>query len=335
MIDGIQSQGGKARAAKLTPEQRSEIAKKASSARWSIKALYEGEVQVSEDIAIPCAVLEDGTRLLTQQGFLKAIGRARSAKGGQGSTIEGVIPFLAAKNLQPFVSDELRAAAVPVEFRTDKGTKAFGFHAELLPQVSEVYLSARDAGVLHPSQLAIAKACDIVTRGLARVGIIALVDEATGYQEIRDRDALQAILKKYVDGKLYEWTKTFPTEFFKEIFRLKGWEWNAGKMPGVVGKYINDLIYDRITPDLLIELKKQNPKNDRGNRRFRHHQLLSRDLGHPELTLRINQILGMAYACENWDQFYYSVQRKFPKQGSTLMMDFGEQLNGPALNGHE
>lgn len=329
MSDGIQSQGGKARAAKLTPEQRSEIAKKASSARWSVKALYEGEVQVSEDISIPCAVLEDGTRLLTQQGFLKAIGRARSAKGGQGSTVEGVIPFLAAKNLQPFVSDELRAAAVPVEFRTDKGTKAYGFHAELLPQVSEVYLSARDAGVLHSSQLAVAKACDIVTRGLARVGIIALVDEATGYQEIRDRDALQAILKKYVDGKLYEWTKTFPTEFFKEIFRLKEWEWNAGKMPGVVGKYINDLIYDRITPDLLIELKKQNPKNDRGNRRYRHHQLLSRDLGHPELTLRINQILGMAYACENWDQFYFSVQRKFPKQGSTLMMDFGGQLNGP------
>lgn len=126
-------------------------------------------------------------------------------------------------------------------------------------------------------------------------------------------------------------TTYYRSEFFKEIFRLKGWEWNAGKMPGVVGKYINDLIYDRITPDLLIELKKQNPKNDRGNRRFRHHQLLSRDLGHPELTLRINQILGMAYVCENWEQFYYSVQRKFPKQGSTLMMDFGEQPNGPPI----
>lgn len=317
------SKGGKVRAKNLSPEERKEIAVKAAKARWSCPpALFEGTIQISENIAIPCAVLEDGTRLLTQQGFLQALGRARSAKGGQGSTRGDVIPFLAAKNLQPYIDEELKQVSEPVVFRTEKGIKAFGYKAELLPKVCEVYLQLRDAGDEHTTQENIIKMCDIIMRGLAHIGIIALVDEATGYQEVRDRLALQKILKKYIDGKLYEWTKTFPDDFFKQIFRLKGWQWNSGKMPGVVGKYINDLIYDRITPNLLEELSNNNPKNEKGNRKYRHHQFLTKDFGHPELTRRIYELLGMARVSESWDQFYMSVNRSFPKQGSTLMLPF-------------
>jgi hypothetical protein len=47
----------------------------------------------------------------------------------------------------------------------------------------------------------------------ARVGIIALVDEATGYQEVRDHEALQEILKRYISEELLVWVRTFPMEF--------------------------------------------------------------------------------------------------------------------------
>lgn len=317
------SKGGKARAKNLSPEKRREIATKAANARWaSPRALFEGTLQISENVCIPCAVLDDGTRLLTQQGFLKALGRARSAKGGQGSTHGNVIPFLAAKNLQPYISEELKRISEPVIFKTEKGIKAFGYKAELLPNVCEVYLKVRDDGKDHQSQSNIVKMCDIIMRGLAHIGIIALVDEATGYQEVRDRLALQKILKKFIDGKLYEWTKTFPDEFFKQIFRLKKWQWNSGRMPGVVGRYINDLIYDRITPNLLDELRRNNPKNEKGNRKHRHHQFFTKDIGHPELTGRIYQLLGMARVSKSWEEFYEAVDEAFPKQGSTLKLPF-------------
>ena len=41
----------------------------------------------------------------------------------------------------------------------------------------------------------------ILTRGLARPGIVGLVDEATGYQHIRARNALETILNRhFLDG---------------------------------------------------------------------------------------------------------------------------------------
>src|SRR5205807_3312726 len=120
---------------------------------------------------------------------------------------------------------------------------SIGYKAELLATVCSLFLKADAERKLRPNQKHIAERCRILLEGFANVGINALVDEATGFQEIRDRKALQEILRRYIDGKLYEWTKTFPTEFFKEIFRLKRWEWKAGKMPSLVGRYINDLVY--------------------------------------------------------------------------------------------
>ncbi|HEY5811269.1 MAG TPA: P63C domain-containing protein, partial [Terrimicrobiaceae bacterium] len=128
------------------------------------------------------------------------------------------------------------------------------------------------------------------------------------------------------DGKLYEWTKTFPTEFFKEIFRLKQWEWNAGKMSPLVGRYINDLVYSRLANGVLNELKRINPSDEKGRRKTHHHRFLTRDIGHPELTRRIYELLGMAKAFKmgEWDRYKALVHNTFQKNGQNLELDFGE-----------
>src|SRR5579872_2893782 len=79
----FQSKGGIARAESLPPEKRSEIARKAAESRWSNvpQALTETKILRIGDADIPCAVLEDGRRVLTQEGVLHAIGRAKKAKG--------------------------------------------------------------------------------------------------------------------------------------------------------------------------------------------------------------------------------------------------------------
>jgi len=51
----------------------------------------------------------------------------------------------------------------------------------------ETVLQARKDGKLQSQQMHIAEQCEILVRGFARVGIIALVDEATGYQDYRSR----------------------------------------------------------------------------------------------------------------------------------------------------
>jgi hypothetical protein len=205
------SKGGKARAEKLTAEQRREIAQKAIEARWEKvrSSQPDPQTKIPEEmcsgilsiagIDLPCAVVENPTepnhpyRLFSQEGFLKALGRAGKARGGQGaSVVDGPPPFLAAKNLNPFIPKHLTGSTVPIVYKPQRSTRAFGFRAELLPEVCWVYLDALKAGVLdrYPSQVRIAENCELLVRGMATVGVIALVDEATGYQERRANQRL-------------------------------------------------------------------------------------------------------------------------------------------------
>jgi len=48
---------------------------------------------------------------------LKSLGRAGKAKGGQGASVDKLPAFMAAKNLKPFISDELAESTKPVRFR--------------------------------------------------------------------------------------------------------------------------------------------------------------------------------------------------------------------------
>lgn len=321
--DESKAAGGHARAAALTDEQKAAIAKKAADARWNNdlpKATHEGTMQIG-GIEITCAVLEDGRRLITQSGFMRALGRARQAKGREYYSGDVNLPsFLTAKNLKPFISKELEVTSSQVEFKPLKGARAFGYPADLLPNVCGVFLDADEAGALSPTQQHIAARARILIRGLAHIGVTALVDEATGYQEVRDRHALQAILDLYLKKELAAWAKRFPDDFYREMFRLKGWPMNPAevKRPGVVGRYTNNIVYQRLAPGILEQLEKLNPKDDRGNRKGKHHQLLTDDVGHPALAQHLYAVIGAMRAHTKWDDFLRFLDRAYPKKDSNL-----------------
>ncbi|NHK28625.1 hypothetical protein FF098_011965 [Parvularcula flava] len=327
--DESKSIGGKARASALTPEQRREIARKAAAARWAKDtpiAHFEGEFSIG-DKSIDCAVLPDGTRVISQASFLRGIGRSRSPKAGTGvlSTVDKLPFFLSAQVLQPFVDDDLKKAIEPIFYRTENGSKAVGYDASALPAVAEVYLKYRDALVEEEKSIPsnyhhIIKASDVLMRGLANVGIIALVDEATGYQEVRDRQALQKILDKYLAKELAAWAKRFPDEFYKQIFRLRGWEWKGVQVrkPQVVAKYTNDIVYDRLAPGILEELERKNPKDEKGRRKARHHQWLSEDVGHPALAQHLHGVIMLMKTSGSWNDFMNKLNIAAPKKGKNL-----------------
>ena len=278
------------------------------------------------NVEIPCYVLEDGTRVLTQYGFYEAIGRSGKPARGRGSSLENIAPFLALQNLKPFIDDELINSTRPIKFLADKGGTAWGYRAEILPKVCEVYLKARDAGVLLKSQEKFAMACDLIMRGLAHVGIIALVDEVTGYQYERDRDALNKILEAYIAKELLPWAKRFPDEFYKELFRLRGWRYSpmTVKKPQYVGKLTNQLVYEKLPPGVLDELRRKNPKNEKGHRLHRHHQFLTEDIGDPHLERQLIAVTTLMKVSPNWRKFEGMFRRAFPKGPEQAEMEFME-----------
>jgi hypothetical protein len=321
------AKGGEVRAQKLSAERRSEIARAAVQSRWERagkepipRATHVGELKIG-DASIPCAVLEDGTRMLTQWGFYRAIGRSGRPAGGWGSNVEKVAPFLDLDNLKPYVSVEL-AASKPIQFQTPRGTNAWGYQAELLPKVCEVYLKARDDGKLLKSQLKFAKACEVLTRGLAHVGIIALIDEATGYQDERARDALAKILEAFIAKELRPWVRTFPTEFYKEMFRLRKIPYREDvKRPQYIGVLTNDLVYSRLAPGVLDELRRLTPRDDKGRLKSHLHRRLTEDVGHPKLQQHLSAVTALMKVSDTWNQFKPMVDRALPKYKRLPLFD--------------
>lgn len=316
------AKGGIARAESLSKEQRSAIAKKGAEARWATpQAMREGSIKLG-DLELPCAVLEDGRRVLTQSGVMLALGRSRQVKSQKYFDADVNLPaFLQAKNLKPFISNDLEVTSSRVDFRTMAGGKAFGFPADVLPAICEVFIDAEREGKLIESQKHIAVRARMLYRGFAKLGIVALIDEATGYQEIRARDALQAYLEKFIRKELAAWVKTFPDEFFRELYRLKKWPWNgSSRRPSVVGHYINDLIYKRIGPGVLAELERKNPSDGKGNRKAKHFQWLTEDIGNPSLAQHMHALIGFMRAEDDWEMFKHRFYRAFPKKGETMSL---------------
>lgn len=314
--------GGRARAATLSPQARSDIAREAATARWGgiPKAPYTGTLQIG-DMQIPCAVLPDKSRVVSVRGMADALGRARS--GAQYAALREdddgakTPPFLSGKGLKPFISKELAMElASPRLYRSNKGGKpAHGFRAELIPEICEVWLRARDAGTLRLEALKeVAARADVLMRGLARVGIIALVDEATGYQADRSRDELSKILEAYIAESLRPWLRRFPHEFFKQVHRLWGWEYKEGSLhgPRYIGKIINDYIYKRLPPGVHEELIRNNPAVN-GRRKAHHHQWLTDDTGIPHLEKQITAVTTLMAVSDDKPMFDALLRKRFPK----------------------
>lgn len=315
--------GGKARASNLTKDQLSEIGRKAAEARWGPlpAAAYSGTLKIGDE-ELACAVLEDGTRVLTQAELLVALGRHRKANVRNVEGEENTPPVLQGERLKPFVSNELMEKSRPIKFRTAQGSSASGYRAEILPQICEVYLKARDAGALAKHQQHIAVQADILMRGLAHVGIIALVDEATGFQAARSADALARILEAFVQKELRKWVRTFPAEFYENLCRLRGVPFPPTKktFPQYFGHLTNNIVYDRLAPGVKDELKRITPRDDKGRHRDRLFQRLTEDVGHPRLREHLASVVTLMKISPDWALFEAHLDIALPKWSEQLRL---------------
>ena len=264
-----------------------------------LKSLADGILKIG-DTELDVSVLDNGDRVITHSAVFRALGR--EPRGN--SRIDQIPAFMDAKNLQSLISSDLQCLIKRVPYLDKNGKEKEGYKADILPLVADLYLKARDKEILTANQHDTAKKAEMLIRSLARVGITALVDEATGYQYERERDELQKILKAYISEELLKWEKRFPDDFYKEIFRLNGWDFTVSgikKRPGVIGKWTNTLIYNELPAGVLQELKENTPKH------ARYHQRLTPDIGQPNLTAQIYKVIGIMQSSDNmqemWERF--------------------------------
>ncbi len=284
-----------------------------------LKATHSGEIDIG-GFTLPCYVLEDGSRVLTQTDAVQALGMGQFAQ---------LPKFMGHDRLKPFISAHLsNLLENRITFTKATGGKpSHGYDATVIVEICDAIFQARKEGALHRQQTHIADKCEMLTRSFAKVGIVALIDEATGYQAIRGKDALQALLDKYLLKEFATWAKRFPDDFYKEMFRLRGWNLdkpNLLKRPGCVGTYTNDIVYERLAPELLEEIKARNPKDDKGNRKARFHQFLTEDIGHPALSQHLHTVIAFMKASTKWDEFKRMLERALPKKSAQMLLDLGD-----------
>jgi len=277
------------------------------------------------DTEIPCYVLEDGSRVLSGRAIQKALGY-EGTSGGWLKT------FITSKSIAANVPQEILTGFLePIKFRrtTAGGSQpaTYGYEATKLIDLCDALITLNQTGILKDNQRIYAKQAEIIIRSVAKVGIIALVDEVTGYQYERERDELQKILKAYISDELLAWQKTFPDSYYIEIFRLNGWPYTVNdirKRPSVVGRWTNKIIYEQLPKGILDELKKNTPKSAAGNYTARFFQSLTTDTGHPHLSAQLNQVIALMRISDDWKQFLQHFNKMVDRKNGQLELKFDD-----------
>lgn len=279
-----------------------------------LKPIYNGKITIGNK-ELDCAVLNDGTRILTNTAIFEAFDRPRK---GKNTALSNAPAFVNANNLSPYVQEELGDDNYEVTYHY-RGRNLVGYKAEILPALCNIYLKARDDGILTENQKPLAEISDILIRSLAKVGITALIDEATGYQKEREENELQILLSKYIAEEFLPWVKTFTDEFYIQMFRLKGWDYKGRLKTPYAGVLTNYLVYERLPDGVLEELKRLNPIiKDKGYRKYKLHQRLSEEFGYKQLKQHISTVTTMMRGFDTWDEFDKAFKKSFNITDSNL-----------------
>lgn len=280
-------------------------------------------IDKDNNISIDCYVTDNERRLLSLRGTARAMGLT-----GGGSV--ALIRNLKRDYLQPYLSEDLKEWVETVENNNIKLIKGYRinftpFDATLFVDLCKAYVSAKSDGIFEEpqweKQSIMADKLLAIMSAFAKIGIIALIDEITGYQEERQKDELQKLLAEFVRKEYLPWARRFPEEFYIEMYRLKGWDYRGNSKTPYVGKITNYLVYDLLPEGVLDELQRKNPVDKKIKRRkFKHHQYLTESTGIAYLDKHLISVITLMRACDTWDEFDRLFRRSFNLDDNKLIV---------------
>jgi hypothetical protein len=303
---------------KLSPEQRKDLARSGAAERW--RKARETRMQASDaldpdevipsgplpdakykgalnlvGIEIPCYVLDNGQSVI---GRTSATEMLTGIKGGG-----GLEKYLGVEALKPFIDIGLvLEKMVPFRLAEVQGLERHvkGLPADLLIDICRGFVDALQASndptnetKLTPRQAEMAIKASMFLASCAKVGLDALIDEATGHQYDRAQDALQVKLKAYLSDELRKWEKTFPDDLWLEFGRLTNWKGSVTQRPKYWGYLVTELVYDYLDRDVAQWLQENHPQP----RDEKWHQWLTKHYGVQKLLQHIYILIGVSRTC--------------------------------------
>ena len=277
-------------------------------------ARFQGELMLG-DTSVDCYVLETGERIISLRATVRALAQKDHGRAGDYTGITA---------LKPFINKELVAGDSRTFLIPGNPNPAKGITAEQFLEICTAYVRALEAGTLSTKRQAeIAVRCSIILASCAKVGLIALIDEATGYQYVRADDALQLKLKAFIADELREWEKTFPDELWYQFGRLTNWEGSLHLRPKWWGKLVLELVYHALDQDIADYLRENKPPPRKG---LNYHQWMTQNYGLNKLVAHIWKIVGIAETCQDMRELRDRVAEKYGREPVQLTMYFPRQL---------
>ncbi|POP53101.1 P63C domain-containing protein [Zhongshania marina] len=276
----------------------------------------EGQLELGGWL-IDCHHLSNGRRVITQRSFTDIIGLKRGTKKA-GDKLAGFlnIPALKSENIAR-LSEKIQN---PVIFKMSSGPTAFGYEGDLLIEFCKAILEARRAGYMTTAaEKRYAMSCEAFVVSCAKVGIMALIDEATGYSQDKAKDEYRALFTEFIRAEMREWEKEFPQQFFDMIYRLYGIPRTKGNHPQFFGGFIRKYVYQPLAASngaILEQLDVKNPVVfGLGGRKYRMHQFLTEEIGVPALREHLWQVIGIGASVRSKESFSTHFKRAFPQIG--------------------
>ncbi|MBX3163978.1 MAG: hypothetical protein KF900_05815 [Bacteroidetes bacterium] len=282
------------------------------------------------EIKIPCYVLSDTTRVFSGRGIQRALG-SNATSGTWLTKFINDSPIT--KHLKTGVLEQLNN---PIKFQRPQAggsqSSTYGYEVTILIDICDSILEANKTG--DKIDIEIVNNAQSIIRSVAKVGIIALVDEVTGYQYDRERFELQKILQAYISDEILKWQLTFTDDFYKEIYRLWGLPFIPKYIktkPSFIGKLTSKYIYDQMPKGVVQKIKEKTGKTESGNWKYKWHQSLTPEIGKEHLKKQIIEVTTLMSISQSKEQFQSLFEKKYQSRVQ-LELEFNEEIKEPDLS---
>jgi hypothetical protein len=210
-----------------------------------------------------CYVLDGGTRVLSKRGLVALL-----SNGAETTNLD--------RFLERLPSEYAHLAAWPnFAFNLPQGRVGQAVEVDAVIAICIAYDELDDADQLRANQRHLARGARRLLRAAAKVGLTALVDEATGYDAVRQRGDLAKLFR----DSLGAWEETFTPALVRELCRLglageKNIGWTSGRYPRPLAAAFRHIYELLIGVEAARRLKEINSE-PRFNRN--HHQWLTEE----------------------------------------------------------
>lgn len=283
------------------------------------RSIVKEEDLVLGSTVVKCSVLEDGRRVIKDTSLFDAFNRSRKGE----VRIDGYPPILGSKTLVE-IFEELYPHEIHTISKFDvaqfNGTTGQWYDANAIPIICDLYMEADKRGLIKPGQHHVLEQSKMLLRSLAKVGITALIDEATNYQDIRGKDELQILLSTFIADELQSYSKQFPKEYFEELFRLYGkpYDPTTTKRPRNFAQFNIKYVYKMLPPQVWDKIEEINPTilNPNTNKRDRKnhiHRNLT-DEGKQWLQSHLSSLIPVMTISEDIEDFKIKFDKAFNRK---------------------